>query len=134
MDPPAALDPKPEPGDNAASLNVLFAEFLSDDFVGSQGFGTEALDTATLDAAFQAARPGQWVAGGLVAPQQQQLQHAGSAKRPLEDNSLSDSDDDEDGGKPEKGSGKRAKGESLSAAATKKACREKARREKLNER
>ncbi|PNH08957.1 Transcription factor bHLH34 [Tetrabaena socialis] len=86
------------------------------------------MDPATLEAVCQVASGRRYAAdagpGLLMAPGA----GLGLGKRVLDD---SDSDDDE------KVSGKRSKGESkgeLSAAATKKACREKARREKLNER
>lgn len=122
-------------GSNDDGLNSSFLEFLTDDLA----FGSEALDSATLEAVCKVADSHRQptcqlsalntatFAGPVTMP-------ASGLKRPMDEAPYSESDDEEESGKGEKSVSKRSKGAELSAAATKKACREKARREKLNER
>ncbi|GIL45364.1 hypothetical protein Vafri_2608 [Volvox africanus] len=118
------------------AINSSFLEFLTDDLV----FGSEALDTATLEAVCQIAEAQSQPAcqTGVpinAAPQPGPLAMATQGmKRHIDEAAYSESDEEDEGCKGEKSAGKRAKGGEMSAAATKKACREKARREKLNER
>ncbi|GLI64240.1 hypothetical protein VaNZ11_007438 [Volvox africanus] len=117
-------------------INSSFLEFLTDDLV----FGSETLDTVTLEAVCQIAeaqsQPACQTCVAINAvPQPGPLTMATQGmKRHIDEAAYSESDEEDEGCKGEKSTGKRAKGGEMSAAATKKACREKARREKLNER
>jgi hypothetical protein len=116
-------------------VNSSFLEFLTDDLV----FGSEVLDSATLEAVCRVAeaqrQPAVHSSPAInTATQPGPAAATAGMKRNLEDGAYSDSDDEDEGCKGEKSGGKRSKGGEISAAATKKACREKARREKLNER
>lgn len=124
---------------DAAPLNS-YMEFLSDDLI----FGAEGLDAATLDAVCQLghlphvhnppAGPagGGAALGGEAGPSCATGPAGGpGCGRRLVDQDSSDSDDDD--GRVGPSGGKRGRSE-MSVAATKKACREKARREKLNDR